>query len=127
VSALLFGVTIGKVAFLKIDKIAVDWKTGTFFTVGGLAGNGNMRKGSTGFNMGNFAFLRSSAGADPQLMEHEAGHGLNLAAFGFVFHFIGAVDENVTGGNENAYSEKFAESNVPSTFTRGPFLPIWGV
>jgi hypothetical protein len=126
-SLLLWGVTIGRVEFLKITKVAVDWKTGTFFTVGGLAGNGNLRAGSTGFNMGNFAFLKASAGADPQLMEHEAGHGLNLAAFGFVFHFIGAIDENVTGGNENAYSERFAESNVPSTFTRGPTLPIWGV
>jgi hypothetical protein len=127
VSALLFGVTIGRVNFLKITKVLVDWKTGTFFIVGGLAGNGNLREGSTGFNMGNFAFLRASAGADPQLIEHEAGHGLNLAAFGFVFHFIGAIDENVTGGNDKAYSERFAESNVPSTFTRGPTLPIWGV
>jgi hypothetical protein len=126
VSALLYGVTIGRVGFLKIHRFFVDFKTGTFFLLGGLAGNANLRAGSPGYNMGNFAFLRGDAAAEERLVEHEAGHGLNLAAFGFVFHFIGAVDENITGGHENAYAERFAESNVPSTAPRAPILPLWG-
>jgi hypothetical protein len=124
VSAILWGVTAGRVDFLKIHGMPVDWKTGTIFLRGGLAGNANLRSGSPGYNMGNFAFLRGSETADPRLIEHEAGHGLNLAAFGWLFHFIGAIDENVTGGHENAYSEKFAESNVPAS--TAPRLPLWG-
>jgi hypothetical protein len=124
VSLLLWGVTAGRVEFLKVNSLPVDWKTGTFFMAGGLAGNSNLRAGSPGYNMGNWAFLRGDATVDAELTEHEAGHGLNLAAFGWVFHFIGAIDENVTGGHENAYSEKFAESNVPAS--THPTLPLWG-
>jgi hypothetical protein len=124
VSLLLWGVTAGRVEFLKITGLPVDWKTGTIFLRGGLAGNANLRRGSPGYNMGNWAFLRGAATAGPDLIEHEAGHGLNLAVFGWVFHFIGAIDENVTGGHENAYSEKFAESNVPASTS--PTLPLWG-
>ena len=124
VSLLLWGVTAGKVEFLRVHGLPVDWKTGTIFLQGGLAGNANLRPGSPGYNMGNWAFLRGDATADARLIEHEAGHGLNLAAFGWVFHFIGAIDENVTGGHENAYSEKFAESNVPAS--AAPTLPLWG-
>ena len=127
VSGLLHAVTIARAEFLRIYRLLVDWKTGTFFLLGGLAGNANLRAGSPGYNMGNFAFLRGTSTAEQSLVEHEAGHGLNLAAFGSVFHFIGAVDENITGGNENAYAERFAESNVPGTSTREPTLPLWGV
>jgi hypothetical protein len=126
VSLLLHAVTGGKVQFLKINKVSADWPTGTFFMVGGLAGNGNLSPGSTGFNMGTFAFLKGSAGLDPYLIEHESGHTLNLAAFGFVYHFIGAIDENLTGGGANAFSELCAESHVPPTMPgRRSYLPLW--
>jgi hypothetical protein len=125
VSALLYGVTLGRVEFPRIRDMSADWKTGTIFLFGGLAGNANLRRGSDGYNMGNFAFLRGSATAEGTLVNHEAGHGLNLAAFGWVFHFIGAIDENVVGEGAHAYSEQFAESNVPAS--AHPTLPLWGM
>jgi hypothetical protein len=49
---------------------------------------------------------------------------LNLAAFGSLFHFLGAIDENVTGGHQNAYAERLAESNNPAP--RWPnIIPMW--
>lgn len=116
---------IFKTAFLRIEKLKVDLGTGTTFLVGGLAGNGNLSPGSTGFNMGSFAFLK--AGSDSGYLEkHEAGHTLNLGIWGFVVHFIGALDENVFGGGQNAYTELFAESHVPAGDPgKGPFFPMW--
>jgi hypothetical protein len=111
---------------LKIDRLALDAKTGTTFMVGGLAGNGNLRAGSTGFNMGSFAFLKAGQSTTGYLVEHEAGHALNLAIWGFVVHVIGALDENVFGGNDRAYTELFAEGNVPPTDpARGASFPMW--
>jgi len=112
--------------FLKIEAFDLDWKTGTSFLVGGLAGNSNLAKGSPGYNMGNFAFLTSGNAADAHLVEHEAGHTLNLAIWGTVVHLIGALDENVFGGHANAYTELFAESNVPPAGREGPIFPMWG-
>jgi hypothetical protein len=112
--------------FLKIEHFDVDWKTGTSFLVGGLAGNGNLAKGSTGYNMGNFAFLKRGHATSGYLIEHEAGHTLNLAIWGAVVHLIGALDENVFGGHSNAYTELFAESNVPPGSRTGSIFPMWG-
>ena len=71
--------------------------------------------------MGNFSFVDyKSSGWH---MEHEAGHTLNLAAFGSVFHLIGALDENATTRGANAFSERLAESN--STGVRGSNIPMW--
>ena len=39
---------------------------------------------------------------------------------------IGALDENVFGGHANAYTELFAESNVPPSTRKGPVFPMWG-
>jgi hypothetical protein len=116
---------IFKTQFLKIEKLTVDLGTGTTYLVGGLAGNGNLSPGSTGFNMGSFAFLKS--GHDSTYLEkHEAGHTLNLGIWGFVIHFIGALDENVFGGGNRAYTELFAESHVPDSDPgRGPLFPMW--
>ncbi|HET8541005.1 MAG TPA: hypothetical protein VFL83_14120 [Anaeromyxobacter sp.] len=99
----------GTPPFLKITRFVPDWKTGTFFVRGGFVANLNPLTGSA-FNMGNFAFAKRDAPADMHL-EHEAGHTLNLAAFGSLFHFVGAIDENVTGGGANAFAERLAESN----------------
>jgi MFS family permease len=111
---------IGKVEFCRIQSMAVDWKTGTFFTHGGWISNLNPI--DTAFNMGAFSFV-DNASSDMHI-EHEAGHTLNLGAFGSVFHFIGAIDENVTGGGRNAYSERLAESNDPST-SQSNIIPMW--
>ena len=104
----------------RILGLQAEWKTGTWFMHGGWVSNANPI--DTAFNMGNFSFVDQKSG---QLhMEHEAGHTLNLAAFGSVFHFIGALDENVFGGGASAYSERFAESNVPAT-SQSDIIPIW--
>jgi hypothetical protein len=111
-------VTGGKVAYLKIQDAAVDWKTGTFFIKGGLISNLNYL--DTAFNMGNFSFVDYKSNGWHK--DHEAGHTLNLAAFGSVFHLIGALDENVFRGS-NAYAERLAESN--SSGSSGSNIPMW--
>jgi hypothetical protein len=121
----LIGLATGS-DFFKVRKVFLDWKTGTFFQQGGIFGNANLNPNSTGYNMGDFAFLRKDAGGLAYLTEHEAGHTLNLAAFGFVVHLIGALDENVFGGHNAAYTELFAESNVPVASRQGPIFPWWG-
>jgi MFS family permease len=119
VSALLHLVTIGRVPYLKIEKLDVDWSTGTFFMRGGLIANLNYL--NTAFNMGNFSFVDYKATS--MHMDHEAGHTLNLGAFGFVFHLVGAIDENATPRKSNALSERIAESN--DTGTAGTNIPMW--
>ncbi|MDQ5826290.1 MAG: hypothetical protein M3441_19015 [Chloroflexota bacterium] len=111
---------IGKVEFFRIQGMDVDWKTGTYFTHGGWISNLNPI--DTAFNMGAFSFVDNASGS--MHIEHEAGHTLNLGAFGSVFHFIGAVDENITGGGRNAYSERLAEGNDPST-SQSNIIPMW--
>ncbi|MGH8510146.1 MAG: hypothetical protein ACREU8_01790 [Gammaproteobacteria bacterium] len=117
-SFLLHVVTGGKVEYLRVQELGADWKTGTVFMKGGLVANLNYL--DTAFNMGNFSFVDYKSGDWHK--EHEAGHTLNLAAFGFVFHLIGALDENVVRGVD-AYSERLAESN--SSGTGGSNIPMW--
>jgi hypothetical protein len=127
VSAILALVNLAiKSTFLKIEKLKIDAKSGTTFLVGGLAGNGNLSSGSTGYNMGSFAFLKSGHSTSAYLVEHESGHTLNLGIWGAVVHLIGALDENVFGGGANAYTELFAESNVPPASRTGSIFPMWG-
>jgi|tagenome__1003787_1003787.scaffolds.fasta_scaffold20868372_3 hypothetical protein len=114
-------------SFLKIEKLKLSAKTGTAFLVGGLAGNGNLSSGSTGYNMGNIAFLTSGKATDAYLVEHESGHTLNLGIWGAIVHLIGALDENVFGGGAGAYTELLAESNVPpSSRQHTKVFPMWG-
>ncbi len=118
VSGLLHLVTGGRVPCLRLLESGVDWKTGTFFVKGGLVANLNY---TDAFNMGNFAFVDFQAGAWHK--EHEAGHTLNLAAFGSFFHLLGAVDENVVPRRHgNVYSERLAESN--SSHSSGSNIPV---
>ncbi len=109
--------TAFQVEYLKISGLKADWKTGTFFMKGGLISNLNPI--DTAFNMGNFSFVdKASSG---WYMNHEAGHTLNLGAFGSVFHLIGALDENLFKAGANAYSERLAESNSGSHNV----IPMW--
>jgi hypothetical protein len=119
VSGLLHLVTIGRVPYLKVEKLDIDWRTGTFFIRGGLIANLNHL--DTAFNMGNFSFVDYKATS--MHMDHEAGHTLNLGAFGSVFHLVGAIDENATPRGSNALSERMAESN--DTGTAGTNIPMW--
>jgi len=110
--------------FFKIKELGFDWKTGTLFTKGGFISNLNPI--NTAYNMGNFSFVdHLHTGME---IEHEAGHTLNLAAFGSIFHFIGAIDENVIRGQNgaNAFSERLADSNDPRATSKGNTpLPMW--
>lgn len=109
--------TLFQVEYLKIKDMKADWKTGTFFMKGGLISNLNPI--DTAFNMGNFSFVdKASSGWH---MNHEAGHTLNLGAFGSVFHLIGALDENLFRARANAYAERLAESNSSSNNV----IPMW--
>jgi hypothetical protein len=118
VSLLLHAVTIGRVAFVKVTQFDIDWPTGTLFMKGGLVANLNILQ--TAFNMGNFSFVHRNSSA--WHTSHEAGHTLNLAVFGALFHLIGAIDENVLRRGSNAFSERLAESNASSG---GSVIPMW--
>lgn len=104
--------------FFQIDKLVFHWQTGTLFTRGGWIANLNPI--DTAFNMATFAFV--DVKYTGMAVDHESGHTLNLAAFGSVFHLIGAFDENVISGAD-AFSERLAESHVPGT--AGPALAMW--
>lgn len=119
INLLLALITGFQVNYLKIKGFKVDWKTGTFFMKGGLISNLNVW--DTAFNMGNFAFVDMNSSA--WYINHEAGHCLNLAAFGCLFHFVGFVDEFVIQRGHNAYAERLAESHDTGTSSNN--IPMW--
>jgi hypothetical protein len=109
----------------RIDKVGIDWKTGSVFMSGGLI------RGSSAFDMGNFVFINPSYadGSTPDqtfeaVLAHETGHTLAVAAFGTAFGLFDLFNENVLGAAMDDYGERIAESNVPGT-TR-PNIPMWG-
>jgi RHS repeat-associated protein len=118
------GVTFQQWDAAKIDKLAIDWKTGTIVMSGGLI------RGPTAFNMGNFVFMNPKYvdGSSPDrtfdaVLAHETGHTLNTAAFGSAFEFYDLIGENLVGAGANDYGEKLAESHA----NRGPpTIPMWG-
>jgi hypothetical protein len=110
--------TLNQVDAVKIESLSLDWKTGTIMMEGGWL----FLPGFTGgYNLGNFAYITPGS----SVAEHETGHTLSNAAFGSIFHFIGAIDENALRANPaDAYSERLAESHDPST-TDPDILPMW--
>lgn len=94
----------------------VDWPSGTFFQHGGLVANLNRLQ--TAFNMGTFAFVHYRSSLSHT--QHEAGHTLNLAAFGCLFHLVGALDE--VFAKRQAFAELLADSNDPSGHAQ---LAMW--
>ncbi len=117
--ALAIGLPTRSTYFL-LKTFVMDWKTGTMFLVSGFIANLNYL--DTAFNMGNFSFVDKASGS--MHIDHEAGHALNLAAFGSVFHLIGALDENAFRRGTQAFSERLAESNVPNSGVGG-VLKMW--
>ncbi len=111
---LLFWLGIGAIrrgdgiAFFRISRAGWNWKEGTFFFVGGLFGNANAYH--TAYDVGGFIFIDRQAGFSDQLLGHESGHALSLAAFGSVFHLVEWFDEMVRGGR--AVAERMADSNA---------------
>ncbi len=118
-SFLLSCVTGFRVKYLRLLKGKIDWGTGTFFIKGGLVAN--LNAWDTAFNMGNFSFVDMNS--KNFHMKHEAGHALNLAAFGFLFHLVGFFDEFVFQRGVRAYSERIAESH--DTGAHGANIPMW--
>jgi hypothetical protein len=101
--------------------IRFDPSTSTVESTGGVVG---IAFTGGGFNLGNFTFLSPSSGVGlgiqsgftvPGLSAHETGHTLTVASFGGVFHWIGAIDENVPPLRRGpaAYSEVLPESHLP--------------
>ncbi len=120
VNLIVAGVTFQQVDRVRIDSISVNWQTGMIVMEGGLITNTG-----GGFNMGNFSFVGPG---HTGIVDHELGHGLNLGAYGWVFHFVGAIDENAVQTNpEDAYSEHLAESNMATSRTPppSPSLDMW--
>ncbi|MBM9593825.1 toxin TcdB middle/N-terminal domain-containing protein [Roseitranquillus sediminis] len=97
----------GGIEFFRIDGFRMDWSTGMLATRGGWVSNLNTI--DTAYNMGNFAYVdTNSAGWH---LDHEAGHNLNLAVYGSIFHFIGFIHEMGAGAGAGAFSEVQADSN----------------
>jgi hypothetical protein len=90
----------------RINSVSVDWGTGTIVMHGGMF---TIARG--GYNLGNFAYIHRDSAADASLVGHETGHTLSVAAFGSIFHYIGAIDENVVGRGPGAYAEQLADSH----------------
>jgi hypothetical protein len=109
--------------------IRLDTLTGTVETTGGaLIGITGF---TGGFNLGNFTFITPGPpaalpfGPPPaggSLASHETGHTLNVAAFGGLFQWVNALDENPpVRRNSFAYGELSAESHFPRAGSaRGP-------
>lgn len=106
-----------------VRRVWVDWATGTVVLVGGWLWWPGF---CGGYSLGQFAFLTPDA---PELLAHETGHTLNNAAFGSLFHFIGAVDELLIQRPlfqrqwADAYAERLAESHRCG---RGQTARLWG-
>lgn len=97
----------GGIEFFRITEFRMDWSTGMLATRGGWISNLNAI--DTAFNMGNFAYVDSNSSG--WHLEHEAGHNLNLAVFGSIFHFVGFIHEMGAGAGSSALAEVLADSN----------------
>lgn len=112
-------------AFPLVRRVVLDRATGTVVLLGGWLWWPGF---SGGFNLGQFAFVTPNALG---LIAHETGHTLNNAAFGSLFHFIGAADELLVPlliparGWADAYTERLAESHQPHT-GQAPTVRLWG-
>jgi len=123
-------VTFGQVDRLRIRDMQVDWKTGNIFTVGGWVGQLDGRA----FNFGAFSFVNTAryVGGEiiPATFEHESGHMLSNAAFGFF-----QATRVFEGNGLDSFWERIAESNVPPGLRATdpvtpepdrPKIPQWG-
>ncbi|MDU6411331.1 MAG: hypothetical protein E6560_10295 [Yersiniaceae bacterium] len=118
------GITFQQVDALKIEKLQIDWRSGSIVMVNGLIRNG------TAFNVGNFVFMNQSwtdnpaSGGYEAVLNHEVGHSLNNAAFGPAFGIYDALNETLLGAGSNDYGEQLAESHTNRPWR--PKIPMWG-
>jgi hypothetical protein len=120
-----------------IAALRIDWKTGVIESAGGLVGLPIFAGVFSGFSLGNFNFLYSTARQDSfsarGLSSHEVGHTLNTAAFGGIVLWINAIDENLVPRRINlAYGELAAQSYAqswpltPAAPHNDFFISLWG-
>ena len=104
----------------KINDIHIHWETGTLVMTGGAIRAAN---GGNAFDVGNFAFLDPGSGAEL----HETGHALGVAAFGSIFHLVGALEQAFSSDGES-FSEHLAESHDPNPSNPDPgtWWHMWG-
>jgi RHS repeat-associated protein len=100
----------GGIQFFRITGFRMDWSTGMLATKGGWIANLNTI--DTAYNMGFFAYVDANDTSSDWHLNHEAGHNLNLAVFGSVFHFVGFIHEMGTPAGSGAFSEVQADSNT---------------
>ena len=89
-----------------------------------------MHSDTLGYTLGNFVYINRTASmrVPAGTIDHETGHVLQVAAFGSIWHFVGAWDENVgpSGGRRsNAYAEQLAEGHNPPGIWGGVWVPLW--
>lgn len=95
----------------SVRRVTLNRATGSIVLVGGWLWWPGFRGG---YSLGQFAFLTPDA---LDLLAHETGHTLNNAAFGSLFHFVGAADELLlplvfpARRWADAYAERVAESH----------------
>jgi hypothetical protein len=126
-----FATTFGLILFLVnlpfalatfgLAAVRFDLLTATIETTGGAVIGVTGFTG--GFNLGNFTFITPGPpaalpfGPPPvggSLASHETGHTLNVAAFGGLFQWVNALDENPPVRRRSfAYGELTAESHFP--------------
>jgi hypothetical protein len=114
----LLGGLLGKwVPYFKLLDASFSWVPICVSIKGGFVSNLNYAK--TAFNMSIVTFTAAASASSHE--RHEAGHCLNVAAFGTLFHLIGAIDENILRRGQNAFAELIANSNAASP----PNIPMW--
>jgi hypothetical protein len=125
VNLVVAGVTGNQWNAAKIDKLAIDWKTGSIVMVGGLI------RGPTAFDLGHFVFMNPNYvdGSSPDrtynaVLRHETGHTLEAGAFGSAFLAADFIGENIVGSGTSDYGEQIAESHANRSGR--PTIPMWG-
>lgn len=104
----------------RIVDVTFDWENGSLLVEGGWFFRPRF---TGGFNLGQLSFITPGAHV---VVEHELGHQLNTAAFGWAFHAIGGFDEMVLRPHamHEAYAERLAESRRDAE--RDGVLRQWG-
>lgn len=125
----------------QIESIKFDWKHGQILTAGGEYGGSPfpwLGLGDTppAHNVGGFSFfsndLWTSSGASWEGMqdtiEHETGHMLSNALFGFWQGVVNGIENFTTDDHNDRFFEKIAESNVNEgdRDDYGREIPVWG-
>jgi RHS repeat-associated protein len=117
----------------QIEKVKFDWEHGQIITGGGEYGGSMLPfliKGGPAHNLGGFSFIsneRWNSEDRNRSIEHETGHMLSNAVFGFWQGVVQVVQQGK--GHEDRLFEKIAESNAEEEGKQresGRELPFWG-